>query len=55
LLRRIAQQKGLLLSEYGVFRGKKKLVGATEEEVYKVLDQKWIHPEKRIGETELSP
>lgn len=53
LLRRVAQKHGLLLSEYGVFRGDQKLAGETEQEVYKILGQKWIEPEKRVGETEV--
>ncbi len=53
LLRRIAQKKGLLLSEYGVFRGKEKVAGTTEEEVYATLDQKWIPPKERIGRDEV--
>ena len=35
--RKIAIKKGLKLSEYGIFRGKKKLGGKTEEEIYKIL------------------
>jgi len=39
-LRRIAQEKGLKLNEYGVFRGNKRIAGKTEEEVYEALDKK---------------
>ena len=36
-LRQIAIDKGLKLNEYGLFRGKNKIAGATEEEVYRAL------------------
>ncbi len=55
-VRRIAIDKGLKLSEYGLFRGKKMIAGKTEEEVYKVLGMRWIPPEIREdqGEVEAS-
>src|SRR5207302_7020308 len=34
-VRRRAQERGLKISEYGVFRGKRRVAGRTEEEVYK--------------------
>ena len=43
-VRRLAQKKGLKLSEYGLFRGTKRLAGATEEEVYAGLGLAWIPP-----------
>lgn len=46
-LRRIAQEKGLKLNEYGLFKGGKMIAGKTEEEIYKALGQKWIPPEER--------
>ena len=53
-LRRIAQRKGLKLNEYGVFRGRRKLAGRTEEEVYRALGLPCIPPELRedAGEIE---
>jgi DNA polymerase (family 10) len=56
LLRRRAQQRGLKLNEYGVFRGKKRVGGQTEEEVYKAIGLPWIPPELREarGEIELA-
>jgi DNA polymerase (family 10) len=53
-LRGMAQEKGLKLNEYGVFRGEEKIAGATEEEVYAALGLPWIAPELRedAGEIE---
>jgi len=55
-VRRIAIDKGLKLSEYGLFKGKKMIAGKTEEEVYKALGMRWIPPEIREdqGEVEAS-
>jgi DNA polymerase (family 10) len=44
LLRRRAQERGLKLNEYGVFKGSKRIAGTTEEEVYKAVDVPWIPP-----------
>jgi len=46
-LRKIAQEGGMLLNEYGLFRGKRKVAGATEEEIYSALGLVWIPPELR--------
>ncbi len=46
-LRGMARAKGLKLSEYGVFRGKKAKAGKTEEEVYRALKLPLIPPELR--------
>ncbi len=46
-IRRIAQKNGWKLSEYGLFRGSKKIAGRTEEEVYEKLGLQWIPPELR--------
>lgn len=51
--RRIAIEKGLKLSEYGVFRGKKQIAGATEEDVYKAIGLPFIEPELRENEGEI--
>ncbi len=55
-LRGLAKDKGLKISEYGVFRGEKKIAGRTEEEVYKVFGLPVIPPEMREdrGEIELA-
>jgi DNA polymerase (family 10) len=52
-LRRIAQARGLKLSEYGVFRGNRRSAGATEESVYRALGMPWIAPELRENRGEL--
>jgi DNA polymerase (family X) len=36
-LRRLAQERGLKLNEYGVFRGEQRVAGDTEESVYRAL------------------
>jgi len=53
-LRRIAQARKLKLNEYGLFRGRRKLAGRTEEEIYEALGLDWIPPELRedAGEIE---
>jgi len=52
-LRRIAQEKGLKLNEYGLFRGARSIAGRTEEEVYDALGLPWIAPELRENRGEL--
>jgi len=51
-LRKIAIKKGWKLNEYGLFQGKKRIAGRTEQEIYDKLGVKYIEPEKRVGETE---
>ena len=46
-LRGIAKQKGMKISEYGIFRGEEKIGGGTEEEIYEALGMPWIPPELR--------
>jgi len=46
-VRRRAQERGLKLSEYGLFRGNRRIAGATEEELFAALDLPWIPPELR--------
>jgi DNA polymerase (family 10) len=52
-LRRIAQEKGLKLNEYGLFRGKKRVAGRTEEEVYERLGLSFVPPEMRENQGEI--
>ncbi|MEO0072601.1 MAG: DNA polymerase/3'-5' exonuclease PolX [candidate division WOR-3 bacterium] len=52
-LRTLAKEKGLKLSEYGVYKGEKKVAGRTEEEVYRILGLKWIPPELRENRGEI--
>jgi len=51
--RRIAMDKGLKLSEYGLFRGPKMIAGGTEEGIYKFLGMQWIPPEMRENQGEI--
>lgn len=51
--RRLAIDKGLKLSEYGLFRGKKMIAAQTEEAVYKALGLPWIPPELREDQGEI--
>ena len=53
ITRKIAIDKGLKLSEYGVFRGKNMIAGKTEEEVYKAIGLSYIEPELRENEGEI--
>lgn len=46
-LRQLAQQRGLKISEYGVFRGESRVAGETEESVYAAVGLPWIPPELR--------
>ncbi len=52
-LRRIAQDRGLLLNEYGLFRGESIVAGRTEERVYRALGLSWIPPELREDRGEI--
>ncbi len=56
VLRRRAQERGLKINEYGVFRDEKYVTGKTEAEVYAAVDLPWIPPELREnrGEIELA-
>lgn len=55
-VRKIAQAKGLKVSEYGVFRGEESIAGRTEKDVYAALDLACPPPEIREnrGEVELA-
>jgi len=52
--RKIAQDLGLKLSEYGLFRGPKMIAGKTEEEIYKTLGMDWMPPEMREDQGEIN-
>ena len=53
ITRKIAMEKGLKLSEYGLFRGKKMIAGKNEEEIYKILGMDWMPPELRENQGEI--
>ncbi len=52
-LRRLAQDRGLKINEYGVFRGKTLVAGETEESVYRILGLSIIPPELREDRGEI--
>ena len=51
--RKIAMERGLKLSEYGLFKGPKMIAGKNEEEIYKALGMDWIPPEMRENQGEI--
>jgi DNA polymerase (family 10) len=53
-LRRIAQDRGLKLNEYGLFKGETSIAGRTEEEIYQALDLPFIPPEIREDNGEVA-
>jgi DNA polymerase (family 10) len=52
-VRRMAQERGLKLSEYGLFKGRRRVGGATEEEVFAAVGLPWIPPELREDRGEI--
>ncbi|MDI6839724.1 MAG: DNA polymerase/3'-5' exonuclease PolX [bacterium] len=52
-LRTIAKERGLKISEYGVFKRDKKIAGIHEADVYAALGLSWIPPELREDRGEI--
>lgn len=52
-LRTIARERGLKFNEYGVFRGAKRVAGASEEDVYRTMDMPVLPPELREDRGEI--
>ncbi|MRI83944.1 MAG: DNA polymerase/3'-5' exonuclease PolX [Nitratiruptor sp.] len=52
-IRRLAQEQGLKVNEYGVFEGERKVAGAREDEVYEALGLCYIEPELREDRGEI--
>jgi len=52
-LRKLAQDAGLKLNEYGLWRGARRIAGATEASVYEALGLPWIEPELREDRGEI--
>ncbi|MFP5344655.1 MAG: helix-hairpin-helix domain-containing protein, partial [Gammaproteobacteria bacterium] len=52
-LRKMGQEMGLKINEYGVFRGRRRIAGATEESVYAAVDLPYIEPELRENRGEI--
>ena len=53
-LRGLAQRKGFKLSEYGLFRGERRVAAGTEESIYAALGLPWIEPELREDRGEIA-
>ena len=53
VLRKIAINKKMKLSEYGLFKGKKMIAGWTEKGIYNNLGLDWIEPELRENQGEI--
>jgi len=53
-LREIAKANGMKISEYGIFRGQRKIGGRKEEEIYSALGLAWIPPEMREDRGEVA-
>ena len=43
-IRRLAQERKLNISEYGVFKGEKRIAGETEESVYRAVGYRGLRP-----------
>ena len=52
-LRRLGQEKGLKINEYGVFRGDERVAGETEESVFQAVELPFIPPELREDRGEI--
>ena len=52
-VRRLGQQHGLKINEYGVFRGDRRVAGRTEREVFESVGLPWIPPELREDRGEI--
>ncbi|MDX1252645.1 MAG: DNA polymerase/3'-5' exonuclease PolX [Gammaproteobacteria bacterium] len=52
-IRRLGQERGLKINEYGVFKGDKSIAGETEESVYKAVGLPYIPPELREDRGEI--
>lgn len=53
VIRRRAQERGLKLNEYGLFRGEELVASRSEEEVYAAVGLPWIPPELRENRGEI--
>ena len=53
-LRGLANERGWKLNEYGLFAGRRRIAGASEEEVYKKLRLTFIPPEMREDRGEIA-
>ena len=52
-VRRLGQERGLKINEYGVFRGRRRVAGRTEESVFAAVGLPFIPPELRENRGEI--
>ena len=52
-VRTIAVKKGLKINEYGVFKGKRRVAGRTEKEVFEAVGLRYVEPELREDRGEI--
>lgn len=52
-IRKMANQRKLKVNEYGVYKGRKRIAGKTEEEVFQQVGLPWIPPELRENRGEI--
>lgn len=52
-VRRLGQERGLKINEYGVFEGKERIAGETEESVFRAVGLPFIPPELREDRGEI--
>ena len=52
-LRKLGVDRGLKINEYGIFQGKKRIAGKTENEFYAAMDMSYIEPEIRENQGEI--
>ena len=52
-IRKLGVQKGLKINEYGVFKGKKRIAGKSEKEVFEQVGLPYIEPELRENRGEI--
>lgn len=52
-LRKMAKENDLKINEYGLYKGKKRVAGRTEKEMYKKLGLQYIEPELRENQGEI--
>ncbi|MFC1615992.1 DNA polymerase/3'-5' exonuclease PolX [Patescibacteria group bacterium] len=52
-IRDLAKKMGLKVNEYGIFKGKKKIAGKAEQEIFNTVNLPYIIPELRNGDREI--
>lgn len=52
-LRKMAKENDLKINEYGIYKGKKRMAGKTEKEMYEKLGLQYIEPELRENRGEI--